>query len=146
MELLSLIFVVYLFKVLILLLSFLCFCIFWTNLQHQVVWIFPIPYWNIFLNKKKLKMFNRENESKKKTKNYIFSILKYRKDTYAQNEIYIHMHSFSYKGVLPYHCKVAIQHVVSEYNRTWLWNTFMLLEKHRDSKYSHISGLYSSNL
>ena len=58
-------------------------------------------------------MCNRENELKKKTKNHIFSILKYRKDTYAQNEMYIHMHSFNYKEVLPYHCKVTIQHAVS---------------------------------
>ena len=56
-------------------------------------------------------MFNRENELKKKAKNHIFSILKYRKDTYAQNEKYIYMHSFNYKEVLPYHCKVTIQHV-----------------------------------
>ena len=56
-------------------------------------------------------MCNRENELKKKTKNHIFSILKYRKDTYAQNEKYIYMHSFNYKEVLPYHCKVTIQHV-----------------------------------
>ena len=56
-------------------------------------------------------MFNGENELKKKTKNHIFSILKYREDTYAQNEVYIHMHSFSYKEVLLYHCKVTIQHV-----------------------------------
>ena len=40
-------------------------------------------------------MFNRENELKKKTKNHIFSILKYRKATYAQNEMYIHIHSFN---------------------------------------------------
>ena len=56
-------------------------------------------------------MFNRENELKKKTKNHIFSTLKYREDTYAQNEVYIHMHSFSYKEVLLYHCKVTTQHV-----------------------------------
>ena len=56
-------------------------------------------------------MFNRENKLKKKTKNDIFSILKYREDTYAQNEVYIHMHSFSYKEVLLYHCKVTTQHV-----------------------------------
>ena len=65
-------------------------------------------------------MFNRENELKKKTKNHIFSILKYRKDTYAQNEMYIHMHSFNYKEVLPYHCKVTIQHLVYEYSITYL--------------------------
>ena len=65
-------------------------------------------------------MCNRENELKKKTKNHIFSILKYRKDTYAQNEMYIHMHSFNYKEVLPYHCKVTIQHLVSEYSITYL--------------------------
>ena len=56
-------------------------------------------------------MFNRENELKKKTKNHNFSILKYREDTYAQNEMYIHMHYFSYKEVLLYHCKVTVQHV-----------------------------------
>ena len=54
-------------------------------------------------------MFNRENKLKKKT--HIFSILKYREDTYAQNEMYIHMHYFSYKEVLLYHCKVTVQHV-----------------------------------
>ena len=50
-------------------------------------------------------MFSRENELKKKhaLKPLLVSILKYREDTYVKREMHMHMHSSSYKEILPYY-------------------------------------------